>query len=134
MLLQGEISVTNLKQELGEILPKEDAKDLIDHINAGVLRDRNRSLSVVGNLRGISSRQIARFLMIDRVTVSEYIKKYRRGGINHLFSYSKVHPFKHEQPQYKEALFAILHSPPSSHGSIIPIAVVNTLPTIINKP
>ena len=87
LLLQGKISVAKLKQEHGETLPREDAKALFDHIHDGGLRDRKRSLSVLGHLRGISPYQISRFLMISRCTVSGYIEKYRQGGINYLFSF-----------------------------------------------
>lgn len=116
MLLQCKISVIKLKQEFGEILSGEEIKALFDHIHDGELRERNRSISVLGHLRGLSSYQISRFLMIGRGTVSGYIDKYSKGGINHLFSFSRTYPKKHDQLQYKEALFAILHSPPNSHG------------------
>ena len=116
MLLQGRIPATNLVQELRGNLTQEDAETMIEHIRHGCLRNQNRALSVLAHLRGIPVRQIACFLMVNRHMVTRCVKEYRDQGIGNLFFSRKSTPKKHEQEVYKDALFAILHSPPMDHG------------------
>ena len=116
MLLQRKITATSLVQELRGKLTLEDAEVLIARIHNGGLRDRNRALSVLAHLRGMTLRQIASFLMINRRTVTQSVKHYRDHGISKLFSLREDTPKKHEQAAYKDALFTILHSPPGDHG------------------
>ncbi len=54
--------------------------------------------------------------MIDQRTVKNILGHYREHGIHGLFSFREGSPRKHEQAEYKDALFAILHSPPSDYG------------------
>ncbi len=54
--------------------------------------------------------------MVHRRTVTEAIRQYREKGLKELFTFRERKPRKHEQTEYKDALFSILHSPPSDHG------------------
>ncbi len=116
MLLQVKITAKCLVRNLGEKLSLEDAETLITHIREGKLRERNRAIAVIADLRGIPISQIVKFLMIDQRTVKNILGHYCEHGIRDLFSFRKGWPRKHEQAEYKDALFAILHSPPSDYG------------------
>lgn len=115
-LLLGKITPPNLVSALKQGLTYDDAEALIGRISEGNFRERIRALSVLAYLRGIPIRHIARLLMVHRRTVTEAVRHYRDKGLKELFLSWERGPKKHEQTDYKDALFTILHSPPSDHG------------------
>lgn len=116
MLLQGKVTVSQLLQQAPGRLSEGDAGILIARIREGKLSQRNRALAVLADLKGLSVPQIVRFLMIKDDTVRDYLARYREDGLNGLFSFRSNKPTKHLQAEFKEALFAILHSPPRDYG------------------
>ena len=115
-LLLGCITTANLADSLVKGISDEDAEALLKGISEGNHRERTSALSVVANFRGIPIRQIAQFLQLHRATISKHIRKYREKGLIGLFTFYKSQPHMHEQDKYKDALFSILHSPPSDYG------------------
>lgn len=65
-VLQKEISCDALRQKVGEI---DDVTVLLDHLY-GRLSDRNRSMVVLANRRGLSSGVACGFLGIDNMRLS----------------------------------------------------------------
>jgi transposase len=113
-LLQGKISKVDLVGQFsGKLEPKEIEK-LHRVILQQPLKYRNRAITILLYLEKISQRSIARFLFIERETVGSYVKKFKTREIDNLLK-QEQRPKKHEDPKYKEALFNILHSPPSSY-------------------
>lgn len=115
MLLQGRIAAPQLVQELGGKLVLEDAEIFIAHLREGKLNERNRALSVLADFKGLAVRQIRDFLMIDERTIRGYQARYREQGARGLFAFRSEIPRKHEQIEYKELLFSILHAPPRDY-------------------
>lgn len=115
-LLQGKITALRLLKEYGVDLSLEDAEKLITSVREGKLRERNRAIVVIATLKHIPISKIARFLMLDQRTVNNILGQYNEHGVDGLFSFRERMPRKHEQSKYKEALFAILHSPPCDYN------------------
>jgi transposase len=115
-LMQGDVSSKDLQADIGQILSTKDSDLIIETLRSGQVSLRNRALSVAAHLKGIASRQISQFLMLNRQSVREYIKRFRAGGLEALFDFNRKKVKKAENPIYKEAVFKSLHSPPRLHG------------------
>jgi hypothetical protein len=98
-LLLGKVTWPNLMQEFAEALRQDEAEALIKQIREGRLRARIRGLAVLAHLRGVPIRQIARFLMVSRSTVRQFLRRYRESGVKGLFSVRVNRRRKHEQSE-----------------------------------
>lgn len=114
-LQQGKINLPTVLTDCQDV-PPDHATELLARIHCGPLRSRNRGIAVLAHLKGISTRAIARFLMLDHRMVARHIREYVRHGIDGLAIYHRSGELKHNQESVKTAVFAILHSPPQSHG------------------
>ena len=76
---------------------------------------RIKSLVVLANIQGFSRNAIARNLSISRKTVSHCLAAYDAGGVEALFA-RKPRTARSEDTTLKNAIFALLHEPPSLHG------------------
>lgn len=114
-LLQGKVNTPSVLVECPG-LPPDDATELLARIRGGALRSRNRAIAVLAHHKGVAIRQIARFLILDHRMVAKHIREYHRCGIDGLATYHRSGQLKHQQEDLKKAVFAVLHSPPSSHG------------------
>lgn len=74
---------------------------------------RRKALCVLGNAAGFSSRDIARHLALSRTSVSKYVALFRAGGIDALFA-RKHRACMTGDDVLRNALFALLHEPPSA--------------------
>jgi len=99
-----------------EGVTRDAAAELLARIHGGPLRLRNSALAVLANAKHIPIRAIARFLVLDHKTVLRYAREYSQNGVEGLTTYRRSGPPKHEQKHYKDAVFALLHSPPKEHG------------------
>ena len=115
-LIQGKLAANIVREELGILAPPEDVAVLLKRVCDGPLRVRNKSITILAHLRNIPQHEIARFLIIDRRVVGQYIQNYRSGGIAKLFAFREGRQKKHEQEEYKSVVFELLHSPPKVHG------------------
>lgn len=114
-LLQGKLGLPTVLTDCLDV-PCEHATEILARIRRGPLRSRNRGIAVLAHLKGIPKRAIARFLMLDHRMVAKYIREYDRHGIEGLATHHRSGELKHEQESVKNAVFAVLHSPPQSHG------------------
>lgn len=114
-LLQGKITSQALAEDI-EISDLKLVGIFVEGIRNGPLRARNRLLAVVAHLRKIPARIITRFLMIDKHMVGDCVRVYERYGIDERTKRRRTGEKKHEQQYYKNAVFALLHSPPHDHG------------------
>lgn len=76
---------------------------------------RQRAISVVFGLYGVSVAMTAAFLGIYPRTVKKYVRRFRKSGFPGLITTRKTMP-KSSDEKYRRAIFAILHSPPGEHG------------------
>ena len=115
-LMQGGISSIDLRVQLAGLLTDDDAAIIAEKAHEGSLSVRNRALTVAAHLKGFSLRSIAQFLLIDRVSAREYVKRFQDGGVKNLFNQARKLVKKEADPFYTDAVFKLLHSPPQSHG------------------
>lgn len=112
-LVQGAVTY----EELEETLPLD--KDVIHTLYSWILNKRlkyrNRAVTILAYFHQIPQRTIARFLCIQRLSVRSYITRFNSGGIKALFDRDRVEVKKFEQQEYKDAVFKVLHTPPSAY-------------------
>jgi transposase len=84
-----------------------------ERLRHGCLRDRKKAMAVLARLKGIRLHTVAESLDLTPNTVIRYTTRFAAGGIDGLFRprQSRVHDDGHQG-----AVFALLHSPPSSYG------------------
>jgi len=116
-LLQGKIG----PDEVEECFKKNDMdiesiRTLYSYITNNSLRYRNRSITIFADLSKIPQRKIAELLGIQRNTVRSYVRQFEHGGSRELFDFSRKETKIYEEPEYRDKVFQILHSPPSCFG------------------
>lgn len=80
----------------------------------GGLKRRTKALVVLAAQKGLSLRDISRLLGVNWATVSHYWRTYRDGGTARLFQPpARICP-KRGDPAVRDAVFEVLHSPPSA--------------------
>lgn len=89
---------------------------LLREINSGPLRNRNKAVAVLARKKGVSAEIISKFLSVSKDTVLRWLKAFEEGGAEQLLATRSSGLKKANQKEYKEAVFSILHAPPSSHG------------------
>lgn len=114
-IVQGTMPLESLATELGE-LPETDIKALFAAATKGERPARNRALVVLAYARGINSSRICSFLQISRGSLFRYWRDFREGGTEKLFFRKPRSDKKACVPAIQNAVFSLLHSPPSAHG------------------
>ena len=112
-VLQKEISSEALRCEIGDV---PDLTILLHHLYEGRLSDRNRAMVVLASYHRPSRGTVCDFLGIDKETHRKYLRIFEAGGQAALFV-RKVNPKrKFDNEAVKQAVFGILHEPPSNYG------------------
>jgi transposase len=94
-----------------------DAKEfdkLVTNLFNGNLKYRNKSLTILAKLNGISISSISKFLHVTRRTARCYWNTYRIHGHGKLFKGFYHKALKSDDEQLVNLLFSILHAPPSA--------------------
>ena len=112
-VLQKEISPDALRREIGDV---PDFAALLDRLYNGRLSDRNRSMAILANRRGLSSGTVCSFLGIDKKTYRKYLRTFENGGQAALFARQTKSNRKFDDEAVKQAVFGLLHEPPSNYG------------------
>jgi hypothetical protein len=112
-LLQGAIPEKEVHTYLGHV---SELNKLLSVVTEERLSMRNKAVAVLARERGIAPSHICSFLFIDRKTAARYWNDYERGGSCQLFGRKPSGRQKSTDVRNKEAVFALLHSPPSMHG------------------
>ncbi len=116
-ILQGGFDLTDLIRDFDAVLPKQEVEELYGCILDRPLRFRRKAICILALLKGIPKTYISDYLFVNRSTLEGYIAKYKSGGVKRLLNHKSPKPVKnYEKPSYKNAVFSILHSPPSYHG------------------
>jgi len=112
-VLQKDISPNALARDVGDV---PDLEALLYHLYEGRLSDRNRSMTVLADCHGLSSDIICSFLGIDKKTHRRYLLIFKKGGQAALFAPQIKSTRKFDNEALKQAVFRILHEPPSKYG------------------
>ena len=114
-IVQGTMPLESLATELGE-LPEKELKVLFAAATKGERPVRNRALVVLAYARGINSSPICSFLQISKGSLFRFWRDFRQGGSEKLFFRKPRSDKKACVPAIQNAVFSLLHSPPSAHG------------------
>jgi transposase len=114
-LLQGRVRKTELEKRFAHKLPFQDIATLHAVIVNRPLKYRNRAMTILLYAENLSPCAISGFLFLHQHTVNTYIDLYKTHGLHILFSPRRKEVVKSQDPQYKDALFKILHAPPSCY-------------------
>ena len=90
-------------------------RELLASLEATSRLLRQRSLCVLAHQDGFSIRQIARMAGVSRNSIRRYLAAYQDGGYSHFLSRKPMAKMA-DDPKLKEALFSLLHEPPSLSG------------------
>jgi transposase len=116
-VFHGKRQPAQLASELSEALPPADVARLYRCVTTGVLRYRKRAFALLCHGKGIETRFVRKFLAVGPDYADRIIRQYRQRGLAPIVSDPRKSKQKiHERACYKEAVFAILHSPPANHG------------------
>jgi transposase len=112
-VLQNQIPLSALRHHVGDF---PELGELLQHLYDGRLTDRNRSIVVLANRRGLGICVTCSFLGIDRHTYRRYLRLFKHAGISGLFARQKRSNRKFDNEVVKNAVFRVLHEPPSNYG------------------
>ncbi len=112
-VLQKEISDEELRREIGDL---PELACLLQRLYDGRLSDRNRSMVVLAKHHGLGTGVICAFLGISKETCRKYWLIFEHGGTAELFARQTKSSRKFDDETVKEAVFSLLHEPPSNYG------------------
>jgi hypothetical protein len=115
-LMQGKVSLDELKQALGSKMPHHDIETLYECTLNSPLRFRNRAIGILSFQNAIPIDTISKYLFISMGALSRNVAVYRENGVAPIISDKRKRLRRHEDSRYIEKVFAILHSPPSAYG------------------
>ena len=113
LVLQKHVSSDTLRREICDV---PDFAILLDRLYNGRLSDRNRSMAVLASRRGLRPVTVCDFLGIDKKTYRKYLRAFENGGHAALFARQTKSDRKFDNEAIKQAVFEILHQPPSNYG------------------
>jgi transposase len=116
MAMQNAISSEEMYVDLKREFEPELVGSLLREIKLGPLRNRNKALAVLARKKGFSAEIVSKFLSVDKDTVFKWLKTFEERGAGQLVAKRSSGAKKADQKKYKEAVFSILHAPPSSYG------------------
>ena len=114
-IMQGKMTLEELSGEVKDLAPDE-LKSLFVAATKGERPVRNKALTVLAYARGINSSPICSFLQISSGSLFRYWRAFRKGGTELLFLRKPRSDKKACIPAVQNAVFAVLHSPPSAYG------------------
>ena len=112
-VLQKDISPGALHHEIGDV---PGIETLLQSLYDGRLFDRNRSMAVLAKRRGLKSHFVCSFLDIDFKTHRKCLRTLKDGGCVPLFVRQTKSTRKFANKATKQAVFGLLHQPPSNYG------------------
>jgi hypothetical protein len=108
-VLQGALRQSKLAGELGHVA---ELDKLLTAVTEGRLSNRNRAMAVLAREHGIGQSYVCSFLYLGKNSATKYWRHYKRGGTAALFARKASRRQKSNDARIKEAVFALLHSPP----------------------
>jgi transposase len=114
-LSQGLYAEASLAAEL-KGLSHDDIATLLQCIESSTLRYRTRAIAILSHFKGIRVSTIASLLGISHSAVDNNIARFAKHGCKAVVSPFSSNHKKINDADYKDAVFSILHAPPSSYG------------------
>jgi transposase len=112
-VLQKDIGPEALRRDVGDV---PDLGALLDRLYDGRLSDRNRSVVVLADRHGLGRSVVCGFLGINKLTRRRYLRTFGKGGQAALFARQTKSTRKFDDEAVKQAVFRLLHEPPSNYG------------------
>jgi transposase len=113
MMLHKDINAEKLPRS---IIGHPDLPTLLERLKSGRLRDRQRSIAVLASRSGLQSGSICSAFNLSRQTYRRYVRLFDEGGAAALFA-ARISPLrKFDNEGVKNAVFSLLHQPPSNFG------------------
>ncbi len=112
-VLQKDINLDALSRDVGDL---PDLGALLQRLYEGRLSDRNRSMTILADRHGLRCATVCSFLGIDRQTRLGYLRTFKSGGHAALFARQTKSTRKFDSEPVKQAVFRLLHEPPSNYG------------------
>ena len=109
----GNIPRDQIIQDVGE---RDGLSALLTMAQSGKRLVRNRALTILAARRGISGRAANRILGIDRRSYHKYLQIYKEHGIDGLLVRKPSSNWKFDSEPLKQAIFSLLHEPPSNYN------------------
>jgi transposase len=112
-VLQRDISLDALRGEVGNV---PDIETLLQRLYDGRLSDRNRSMIVLANRRGLSNHIVCSFLGVSKNMHRNCLRTFEDRGGTALLARQIRSTRKFDDETVKQAVFRLLHEPPSNYG------------------
>jgi transposase len=112
-LLQRRIDVDVLKQQTANL---PELGIFLNRLYNGKLSERNKSLAILAFRRGLKIETISALLGISTNTYCSYKRIFLTGGAQALFAPKSYPARKRDGEPLKNAIFKVLHEPPSNYG------------------
>ena len=109
---QGVISHSDLKKELRHVL---EFDKLWKGTRDGPLAQRKKAMAVLSHEKGVRWPLVCSFLHLSKRSVRRYWKRYQEGSTAALFAKRVNTRKKSQDDRIRQAVFALLHSPPSTY-------------------
>jgi transposase len=110
---QGAIPRAEMKKELSHVL---EFDKLLRGTREGPLAQRKKAMTVLSHENGVGWPLVCSFLHLSRRSVRRYWKRYQEGSTAALFAKRVNTRRKSQDDRIRQAVFALLHSPPSTYG------------------
>lgn len=114
-LMQGKFDNEEAQLAIGDAISREDVSNLLACIRNEPLKYRNRAVAVLSYHRNIRVAHVADFLGVGHSSVDDWIRKFTQHGCQSLLPFRRSYS-KCNDKTYRDAVFEILHAPPSAHG------------------
>jgi transposase len=114
-LTQGQFGGEKLRRTVDYTLRRKDIGDLLTCICNGPLKYRNRAVAVLSYHCHIRVGHIASFLGVSHSSVDNWVRRFAQHGCRVLRPFTSEY-CKAKDKVYRDAVFEILHAPPSAYG------------------
>jgi transposase/transposase-like protein len=114
-LTQGQFGSEEVSRTVGDIISREDIGSLLTCICDQPLKYRNRAVAILSYHRHIRVGQVASFLGVSHSSVDNWIRTFTQRGCDLLLPFASEY-YKAKDKNYRDAVFQIIHAPPSAHG------------------
>src|ERR1700730_15564362 len=106
----------NAEELSRSIIRNPDQQILLQQLKCGRFGDRRRSIAILADRKGLQTGAICSALNLSRQTYRRYVRLFDEGGAEALFA-PRVSPLrKFDREAVKNAVFSLLHQPPSNFG------------------
>ncbi len=112
-IVVGTIPREQISQDIGEL---DDLPNLLTMVQSGKRLVSNRALTILAAKKGISARATHRILGIDRRSYRKYVQIYKDHGTEGLLVRKPASNRKFDSEPLKQAVFSLLHEPPSNYN------------------